>query len=194
MRILVATHNQGKKKELVEAFADLPYEIVTLDDLNIMEDCEETCDTFSGNAMQKAKYYHELSGLPTISDDSGLQVDALNGAPGVYSARWTGEHAGDEANCSKLVEELNKKKVTSSHARYVCAMAYVDNDREFTATGILNGVVKTSQSGTNGFSYDPYFYVKGRSVGDMTLEEKNAISHRAKAIEKLKQKLSEAKK
>lgn len=185
-KILIATHNKGKAKELTDAFKNkLPYNIVTLDDLNITEDCEETCDTFTGNALQKAKFYHELTGYPTISDDSGLEVAVLNGAPSVYSARWTGEHADDQTNRAKLVEEMKKKNAIESQARYVCAMAFVSDTQEITTVGILNGVVKTKPSGTNGFSYDPHFYYFDKSLGDMTFKEKQKISHRTKAIENL---------
>lgn len=190
MKILVATHNQGKKRELTKAFKSLPYEIITLDDLGISEDCDETCDTFSGNAMQKAKFYHNLTGYPTISDDSGLVVDALGGRPGIYSARWTGVHADDKTNCAKLVEELKKVGKEESPARYMCAMAFVSDDKEISTIGTLNGTVKTIPSGTNGFSYDPHFYVFGKSVGDMTFEEKNAISHRGEAIKNMIKALS----
>jgi len=185
-KVLIATHNKGKAKELVEAFKHFPYEIITLDDLGVMEDCEETCDTFVGNALQKANFYHKLTGYPTISDDSGLEVAELKGAPGVYSARWTGEHADGKTNCAKLVEELNKIGKEESQARYVCAMAFVSDEKEISTIGVLQGVVKTTPSGTNGFSYDPHFYYLGRSLGDMTFEEKNAISHRTKAINNLK--------
>ena len=183
--ILIATHNKGKARELKEAFSSLPCDFISLDDLNVKEDCEETQDTFVGNALQKADFYHDLTGYPTISDDSGLEVVALDNAPSVYSARWTGEHADDKTNCAKLVEELNKKGVASSDAKYVSAMAFVDDGQTVTAIGVLEGIVKNVPSGHNGFSYDPYFYVDGKSIGDMTLEEKNKISHRSKAIKNL---------
>ena len=184
--ILIATHNKGKARELISEFQKiLPYKFISLDDLAITNDCLETADTFEGNALQKANFYYNLTGYPTIADDSGLEVEALNNAPGVFSARWTGEHADDATNNAKLVEELQKKGVHSSKARYVCSMAYKDNFSEFAVVGSLEGIIKDTPSGTNGFSYDPYFYVNGKSIGDMTLEEKNVISHRAKAINEL---------
>ena len=184
--ILIATHNKGKTRELTSEFQKiLPYKFISLDDLAITNDCLETADTFEGNALQKANFYYNLTGYPTIADDSGLEVEALNNAPGVFSARWTGEHADDATNNVKLVEELQKKGVHSSKARYVCSMAYKDNFSEFAVVGSLEGIIKDTPSGTNGFSYDPYFYVNGKSIGDMTLEEKNVISHRAKAINEL---------
>lgn len=184
--ILIATHNKGKARELIAEFQQvLPYKFISLEDLGVTKDCPETADTFEGNALQKANFYHRLTGYPTIADDSGLEVEALDNAPGVYSARWTGEHADDATNNAKLVEEMQKKGVHASKARYVCAMAYMDVFCEFAIVGTLDGIVKDTPSGTNGFSYDPYFYVDGKSIGDMTLAEKNAISHRAKAIKEL---------
>ena len=184
-KVLVGTNNFNKVKELKEAFKAFPYEFISLKDINVLADAPETCRTFAGNALQKACFYSKLTNLPCISEDSGLEVEALDNRPGVLSARWTGQHADGETNNKFLVSELNRINVSSSPAKYISAMAYVEGDRKIVVLGVLEGTIKSTPSGRNGFSYDPYFYVNNKSIGDMALKEKNQISHRFRAIENL---------
>ncbi len=183
--ILIASHNKGKVREIKNAFKSLFLDCVSLSDINITIECEETGSTFLDNAIQKANFYHNLTGYPVVSDDSGLEVEILDNAPSIYSGRWAGEDANDEANRAKLIDELNKKGVSSSKARFVSTMVFVDNSKTISAVGVLEGMIKNFVSGANGFGYDPCFYVDGKCVGDMTIEEKGKISHRSKAIKNL---------
>lgn len=188
MKIVIGSMNQGKVRELRRTFAALDgVEVIGLADLGITADAPEDQDTFAGNACQKASFYATLTGLPVISDDSGLEVELLDNRPGVYSARWTGVHADDAANNAMLVSELAKRGVSESPARYVSVMALVFPDgRQLVAEGELRGTVKNTPHGDHGFSYDPFFYLPdGRSVADLDTAEKNAISHRGNALRKL---------
>ena len=191
MKLVIASQNPGKIKEFKNALKNLPYEILSLKDLNISTDAEETSDTFIGNAIQKATFYANLTNLPCISDDSGLEVEKLNNHPGVFSARWTGEHADDETNNKKLIEEMNKIHADSSPARYVSAIALVyPNGEKITVEEDVKGTIKTVPHGDYGFSYDKYFYfTDNKTFADITAEEKNKISHRGKALKALVEKL-----
>ena len=165
-RIVVATRNEGKLRELVALLAPLGAEIVSLATLGIpgssAEDAIESHETFEENALAKARYFHALTGLPTISDDSGLAVDALGGRPGVRSRRWSGRddlsgRALDAANNALLVEAL--RGVEERGARFVCALAVADRDTIiFEASGIVEGEIADTPRGSSGFGYDPVFY------------------------------------
>ena len=191
-KLLIATHNENKIREFYEIInntIEIPFalEILNLVALKIVEDADEPCNTFLDNAKHKAKFYYEIANIPCIAEDAGLEVDLLDGRPGVLSARWTGVHADDKTNNEKLVEELCKKGIKESPARYVSVLALYNGDTFHIASGILEGTVKIDPHGNNGFSYDPYFYLTdGRSLGDLTDEQKNMISHRRKAIESMK--------
>lgn len=188
MTFLLATHNPNKAREFREIFSTLPSDIgecrlLTFDDLQDVTEVEETGNTFEENALIKARDGAKR-GYITIADDSGLAVDALGGAPGIYSARYSGVHGDDLANNRVLLEHL--VGVTDRSAHYVCAIACVFPDgREFTVRGECDGVILTEPSaGKGGFGYDPLFYIPacGRTFADMTPEEKNTMSHRAVAI------------
>lgn len=189
MKIVIATKNKGKILELKAALAHLNAEIISLAEFGDIEDAVENGKNFAENALIKAKYYMEKTGLPCIADDSGLEVAALNGEPGVYSARYAGIHADDTANNKKLIAELQKKNLNSSAADYRCALVFIDTDGKHILTeGRVDGTIKINSKGTNGFGYDPYFYTTeyaGRTMAELTVAEKEKISHRGKAVQKM---------
>lgn len=194
-RIVLATHNKGKIREFQAALSAAGYEGVAIGDICQVEEPEETGTTFRMNALLKAAYYMKACGLPCMADDSGLEVDALNGEPGVYSARYAGEHATDEENNQKLLRRLAAVPQDKRHGRYVCALALVWPDgKQLTAEGFSEGEIHDTPEGDGGFGYDPYFYVPsaGQTMAAMPLEEKNKISHRGLALKKLMEKLQEA--
>lgn len=189
--VLLATRSQGKLRELRPLFAAHVVRVFDLEDAGIaesaVEDALESHDTFEGNALAKARYFHRLSGRPTVADDSGLVVDALGGLPGVRSKRWSGRDdlhgvALDEENNRLLLEHL--RKVADRRAHYVCVAAYVDDHRELTHRGAVHGRIIDERTGANGFGYDPYFFADelGRTFGDATPEEKERVSHRGRAF------------
>jgi XTP/dITP diphosphohydrolase len=199
MKVLLATRSAHKLEEIREilAGADLPIELVGLDDVGIApspeEDELEPYETFEENALSKARYFRELSGLVTLSDDSGLSVDALGGAPGVRSKRFSpaaiaGDVTGqprDDANNRHLLERLRGVATADRTARYVCAVALIDADgNEATVRGEVEGTIAAAPSGQGGFGYDPLFFVPdlGRTFGDATPDEKHARSHRGRAF------------
>lgn len=187
MKILVATQNKGKLKEFIEMLSDLKVEWLTLDDIGLGEmEVEETGTTFAENAIIKAQAYRQASGLLTLADDSGLVVDALGGAPGVYSARYGGpEIKTDQGRYQKLLSELQHVPQAERTARFVCtiAIAPVDGDIQ-TVQGTLKGHIGYEPRGTNGFGYDPVVVLPdGRTVAELPSAEKNAISHRGNALQ-----------
>lgn len=192
-KILIATRNAGKLKEIKAAFAELPAEILSLTDFEDLPDAIEDGKTFEENARIKAKFFHELTGLACLADDSGLEVAALNGAPGVNSARFAGYHAEDGTNNQKLLQELKKIGVEKSPADYRCALVFIDTDgNEISADGKIDGTIKICPQGNGGFGYDPYFYVsESKTMAELTPTEKDAISHRGEALRKIVPKLKE---
>ena len=183
-KILLATTNTSKIKELKDIFKQTGVEILSLDDLGTRyEPPVENGKTFQDNAEIKAEYYSELTGLPCISDDSGLEVDALNFEPGVYSARYAGENATIAENNKKLIDEIKALGLESSLASYSCTLCLYDHKTGFKKCtyGKCYGEIKITPRGSNGFGYDPYFYVCDKSVAEMSMEEKAKISHRGKA-------------
>ena len=185
-KLVIATTNQGKLREYAAILADLPLELCSLRDLGIDDDVEETGTTFAENALLKARYYAARSGLPAWADDSGLEVAALNGAPGVYSARFAGHGASDADRNALLLEKLAHVPFHARLARFVCvvALAMPDGTAE-TVEGVLPGVIDFEPRGTGGFGYDPLFYVvdEDRTLAEIPAERKNAISHRARAAQ-----------
>lgn len=185
--VIVATRNKGKLKEFRAMLEPIGFEVKGIDDIDAsLPDVVEDADTFEGNALKKARAYSQVLGAAVISDDSGLCVDALDGAPGVYSARYAGEGAGDEANLQKVLDDLNGE---SSAARYVCVLVFVDGEQEIVVRGECEGEIIQDRRGDGGFGYDPVFYVDAysRTMAQLTMEEKNAISHRARALQQLMQ-------
>ena len=187
--ILLATGNSGKIKELKELLADLPLQMLGLNEFSNAREVEETGETFAENAVLKASGYALQTGLWALADDSGLEVAALGGAPGVLSARYGGKDSTDEEKIIKLLEELKKTRDKKRHARFVCAMAISDESGEirFLAEGVCDGAIAVTHSGTRGFGYDPIFIPEGfdRTFGELESEIKMKISHRARAIKKI---------
>ena len=169
------------------AFAELPVEVAALSDFGSLPAAVEDGKTFLDNARIKAMFFMERTGCACIADDSGLEVEAFGGGPGVHSARFAGEHGDDEANNRKLVAELRRLGLEESPADYRCVLVFVDTDgSELIADGRCDGAVRQEPRGTNGFGYDPYFYVgKDRTMAEMTLSEKDEISHRGKALREI---------
>ena len=188
MMMVLATQNKGKIREVKEILSE--YEIKTPADFDIFDDIEENGTTFEENAYIKAKYIAEKTGKITIADDSGLEVDYLNGEPGIYSARFAGEDATDEDRNQKLLSLLKDVPFEKRTARYVCAIAIVFPDGEhhvFTET--CEGYIIDERQGDGGFGYDPYFYFEEfkTTLANVPLEQKNKVSHRSKALLKLKE-------
>ncbi|MFP4437607.1 MAG: XTP/dITP diphosphatase [Chloroflexaceae bacterium] len=180
--LLIATRNPGKLREFAQIFADLGMNLRSLDDLGISAEIEETGTTFTANAQLKAEGYMHLSGLPALADDSGLEVAALDGAPGVYSARYGGVTGA--AQLAYLLQQLESVPVEARQARFVCviALARPGGATEFVE-GTLSGAIAPAPRGTGGFGYDPVFYLPeaGKTLAELPPEHKNAISHRAAA-------------
>ncbi|MFN3974895.1 MAG: XTP/dITP diphosphatase [Dehalococcoidia bacterium] len=184
---LLATTNPGKARELLLILSEAPCQWVTLADLGISTEVEESGHTFIENALLKARTYCQMTGLPTLADDSGLEVDALSGEPGVKAKRYAGENATDPQRIAFLLGKLEGVPWEQRTARFrsVIALAFPDG-RTYTVEGTLEGVIAFAPQGTGGFGYDPVFYLpeKGKTVAQLSLEEKNTISHRGKAARK----------
>jgi len=180
-RLLVATGSAHKLIELQRLFGDLPIDLVTLSDRGITDEAPEDGATFEENALQKARWYAQASGEWTLADDSGLEVAALNGAPGVYTRRYAGPNATDTENYEKLLTEM--AGVADRSARFVCVMALIDPARssERTFRGECPGVITESPRGEFGFGYDPVFEVEDRTMAQRAPAEKDALSHRGRA-------------
>ncbi|WP_022852429.1 XTP/dITP diphosphatase [Thermodesulfatator atlanticus] len=190
--LVLATRNSGKIKEIKALLADLPVEVKSVGDFPQAPEVEETGKTFFENAFKKAKEVAEATGELCLADDSGIEVDALGGAPGVYSARFAGEDATDEANIAKLLKELEGIPPEKRSARFKCVMVvYHPSGKWFKAEGVWEGQITEEPKGNLGFGYDPVFLVPelGKTAAELTLEEKNKLSHRGKALAELKEKL-----
>ena len=187
MKIIIATHNKHKLAEMSRILSPMGYEVVTDTDLGIeLSDVEENGEAFLDNARIKSEAGCKESGYPCIADDSGLCVDALGGAPGVYSARYSGVHGDDDANNCKLLAELDGVPTEKRTAHFACAICVSFPDgSEVTATGKCEGYIGYEKKGSNGFGYDPLFMVGDRSLAQMSAEEKDAISHRGNALKEL---------
>ncbi|MBT8141134.1 MAG: RdgB/HAM1 family non-canonical purine NTP pyrophosphatase [Gammaproteobacteria bacterium] len=193
-KIVLASGNQGKLKELREMLASLGLEILSQADFNIPP-AEETAPTFVENALLKARHVSRETGLPAIADDSGLSVDTLDGAPGIFSARYAGEHGDDAANNAKLLEDLKGVPELERSASFRCALVLVRHPNDpvpIICEGIWNGRILIEPRGENGFGYDPLFYVPEMECASAELdkETKNRLSHRGKAMQLLIQHLT----
>lgn len=182
--ICLATNNKHKVEELQQMLEGL-FEIKTLKDIGCEEDIPETADTFEGNSLQKARFVFDHYGMDCISDDSGLEVDALNGEPGVFSARYAGEHGNHAANIEKLLSKLSGRSNRKANFRTSVTLILEGEIHQFE--GIVDGRISEEKIGNGGFGYDPIFIPEGYdcTFAQMSMEEKNPISHRGKAIEKL---------
>ena len=193
-KIVVGSRNSGKIREIQAVLADLPYCVTGLSDQTI-PDAEETGTTFQENAILKARYYCQHTGEYCLADDSGLEVDALDGAPGVYSARYAGEQASDEENNQKLLSALTGIPMQRRTARFRSVLALAGPDGSLMlAEGVCEGNVLFEARGTGGFGYDPLFLMpdQRKTLAEMTLAEKNLVSHRGNALRAFKQQLVQA--
>lgn len=187
MKLVVATNNQGKVKEFKQLLEPLGFEPVSLRDEGIVIDVAEDGETFAENAHIKAQAVYEICKCPVLADDSGLEIEFLGGAPGIYSARYAGEDATDADRCNKILSELEGVDISMRSARFACALyCIIDDDTEYSVLGTMNGFIGTEPMGENGFGYDPIFMIdEETSVAMISDEEKNKISHRAEAMRKL---------
>lgn len=187
-KLVIATRNAGKIVEfrrILDAVSDGAVELIGIDQFPDLVDVEETGTTFEENALLKARYTTKMTGLPSISDDSGLCIDALGGAPGVFSARWAGSHGDDKANVEKVLDELKDVPDAKRGAYFICVAALVMPDgREELAHARFEGKILRSPVGEQGFGYDPIFEPLGMSISSaqMSAEEKDAVSHRGKSL------------
>lgn len=187
--IVLASNNAGKVKEFTRLFADNNINIVSQKEFSV-SDADETGLSFIENAIIKARHACQHTGLPAIADDSGLAIDALKGAPGIYSARYAGEHGNDTANNQKLLTDLHGVSGDKRSGRFICALAFMEHENDPTpivCQASWEGRILETASGSNGFGYDPLFWVEEKqcSSAELPPEVKNQISHRAKALQKL---------
>ena len=182
-KILFGTNNQNKLQE-IRQILDEKYEVLSLKDLGKQMDVEETETTLEGNAILKATTYYHHTGIPCFADDTGLEVEALNGAPGVYSARYAGENCSYDDNVNKMLREMTEKE--NRKAQFRTVIAFYDGSQTLTFDGIVNGQIIQERRGTNGFGYDPIFLPEGyqETFAELSSEVKNSISHRGKAVRK----------
>lgn len=188
-RIIFATGNAGKMKEIREILNDLSYEVVSMKEAGVTADIIEDGTTFEENAMIKAKTIAELTGEIAMADDSGLEVDYLDKAPGIYSARFLGEDTSYDIKNKYLIDQLEGVEGAERSARFVCAIACVWPDgKSKVCRATIEGELAKAPAGENGFGYDPIFYVPqyGKTTAELSMEEKNEISHRAKALREMK--------
>ena len=195
--VVIATNNAHKVEEIESALSFKGWEFKTLKEAGIVSNPEETGTTFVENARIKAKAAHEISGLATLADDSGLIVDALDGAPGVYSSRYSGEEGNDAANNAKLLRELSHIPAEDRSARFACSLVFIDEDgSETVAEGFIEGSIGFEERGDGGFGYDPLFlpceFKGAKSPAEVSQTEKNLISHRGNALRNLKKLLHNA--
>ncbi|MCM1524496.1 MAG: RdgB/HAM1 family non-canonical purine NTP pyrophosphatase [Ruminococcus sp.] len=183
MKIILASNNKNKLREFREILEPIGFEVIPQSEAGADIEAEENGTTFEENAYLKARAVYDITGLPVISDDSGLEVDALNGAPGIYSARYAPEGQRRKRVLSEMKDVPEEKRT----ARFVCCICYIDEKGgKHIAKGVCEGKIGYENRGTNGFGYDPIFMYGGRSFAELTAEEKNRVSHRSRALEKFK--------
>ena len=186
MKLLVATHNEGKVAEMTAMLADAGIECLSLDDAGVEFDVEETATTFIGNATLKAQQYAKATGLLTLADDSGLEIDALNGEPGVYTSRYGGAEITQRERMQLVLDKLDGLAGEQRSARFRCTVVLAGGEGEVleSAEGVCEGQIFTTMRGTGGFGYDPIFYLPERQItmAELNLQEKKAISHRGNAM------------
>ncbi len=191
MDIVLATHNKHKAKEIKDILTDLSVNVITLDQFPELGDIPETSPTLRGNALLKARTVYAITGCAAIGDDTGLEVDALNGAPGVFSARYAGTGVASTENVQKLLNELKNVPENKRKARFRTSVAYVDKKTEITAAGTVQGMITKEPRGSAGFGYDPVFFIPEMNCtfAELTANEKNKISHRARALQNIRKRL-----
>lgn len=191
MKVVIATHNKDKLKELKRGFSSLNIELLDLFSYPEIGEIIEDGDTLMENALIKARHVHKITGFPTIADDTGLEVDALDGKPGVYTARFAGENCSYDDNVNKMLKLLENVEDVNRGAIFKTVMAFVDKKSELLSEGTVKGIIAKNKKGLAGFGYDTIFYAldEGKTFAEMTIEKKNIISHRGKAIKNLLPKL-----
>ena len=187
MKIVLATHNRDKCAEMEAIMKDMPIQLLTLNEFPEIEEIIENGKTLEENALIKAKTVHKITHLSAIADDTGLEVDALDGKPGIYSARYSGENCSYYDNVNKLLKEMENIPPQKRSALFRTAIAYVDENMELTTEGVVEGVIIDVMKGIDGFGYDPVFYMPGmkKTYAEMSMNEKNQISHRGKAVKNM---------
>ena len=188
-KLVLATHNLHKKMEMNSILSSLGILIVGLDQFPQIGDIEETGSTLLENAFIKAKTVYEFTGLPSLADDTGLEVDSLGGAPGVYSARYAGENPTYQENCTKLLLDLKGYPKKKRIASFKTVIAFADGEIEYSTEGVVKGLIVEKHRGIDGFGYDPIFQPESHNLtyAEMDADEKNRISHRFKALDKIKE-------
>ena len=188
MKIILATHNRDKEKELQKSLEGLNVKICSLFDFPNIGEIEETGTTLLENSLLKARTVFDITGIPTIADDTGLEVDYLDGAPGVYSARYAGNNVSYQDNVDKLLIELDGVPHERRTARFRTVVTYIDKNEELWMEGYIDGIISETIIGDRGFGYDPLFFVphKGKTFAELSSDEKNKISHRGIALQKLR--------
>lgn len=190
MELAIATNNADKAQEFSRILAPLGIRTRSMKELGVTLDVEETGSVFEENAYLKAKALFEVLHAPVVADDSGIEVDALDGRPGVYTARYAGEHATDEENIDKLLKDMEHVPQNQRTARFVCALCVILNAKEqFFLRGTCEGTIGYARAGEGGFGYDPVFYIGGRSFAQLADGEKDAVSHRGHALRLLQEEL-----
>ena len=189
MTIVLATHNRDKCAEMVAILGEISIELLTLNEIPEIGEIIEDGKTLEENAFIKAKTVHKLTNLPTIADDTGLEVDALGGQPGIYSARYSGENPSYSDNINKLLQEMTNLHPKKRTALFRTAIAYVDDNMELATEGVVKGIITDVRKGIEGFGYDSVFYVPDmkKTYAEMSMNEKNQISHRGKAVKNMQQ-------
>ncbi|WP_416176680.1 XTP/dITP diphosphatase [Clostridium sp.] len=191
VKVIIASNNENKIREIKDIFLGYPVNVISMKEAGINIEIVEDGSTFMENAYKKAKQVHDITGDIVLADDSGLMVKGLNGAPGIYSARFCGEHGNDKKNNEKLLKMLEGKSEEDRKAKFVCAMVLIFNDSKvIKVKGEVDGVIAHEELGKNNFGYDPLFYIPkyNMTFAQMPAKLKNSISHRAQALEALKEK------
>ena len=192
-KIVIATHNTDKKKEINALLKNLSVNVLGMEHFPNIESIEETGSTLLENSLIKSRTVNQITGLATIADDTGLEVDALDGEPGVYSARYAGSNSTYEENVEKLLFELKDVPEALRTARFRTVISYVDLEKEFVDEGVIEGMITLKPSGNKGFGYDPVFKPLGfeKTFSEISQDKKNIISHRALALKKIKKTIKE---
>jgi len=193
LKLVLATHNSDKVLEFKTGLNHVNIDLLPLDQFSNMGEIEETGTTLKQNAKIKAETVFNITQTPTIADDTGLEVDALGGVPGVYSARYSGENATYDDNVNKLIKEMVSVPIQNRTATFRTVICYRDKERELYTEGVIKGIITEKPKGNNGFGYDPIFYISkfNKTMAELTPEEKNTVSHRGNAIRKFRKLLKE---
>lgn len=193
LKLVLATHNSDKVLEFKTELKHVNINLLPLDQFYNIGEIEETGVTLKQNAKIKAETVFNITQTPTIADDTGLEVDALGGAPGVYSSRFSGENATYDDNVNKLIKEMVSVPIQNRTATFRTVICYRDKERELYTEGVIKGIITEKPKGNNGFGYDPIFYISkfNKTMAELTPEEKNTVSHRGNAIRKFRKLLKE---